>query len=309
VEGPAGGLLFFCVRRKEAKEDRICSQVGTQKRDHRKPAAPSCTKYPSPYTLFGRVREGAFPGEKPSPACTARVRTRCLPCRGPSFLLCQKKRSKRRPHLQPSQQTKRDHRKPAAPSCTKNPSPYTLFGRVREGAFPGEKPSPACTAAASTRCLPCRGPSFLLRQKKRSKRRPHLQPNQQTKRDHRTQAVPFCTKYLCPYALFGRVREGAFSGEKPSPACTATASARCLACRGPSFLLCQKKRSKRRPHFHPSWHTKKKPPHTGSPFLTKISMPIYAFREGAGGGFSRGKASSRLHRQSPCPPYLSNTVF
>jgi len=28
---PAGGLLFFCVRRKEAKEDRISNQVGKQK--------------------------------------------------------------------------------------------------------------------------------------------------------------------------------------------------------------------------------------------------------------------------------------
>jgi len=35
---PAGGLLFFCVRRKEAKEDRICTQVSVQKRDYRKPA-------------------------------------------------------------------------------------------------------------------------------------------------------------------------------------------------------------------------------------------------------------------------------
>ncbi|MBE5779622.1 MAG: hypothetical protein E7331_09885 [Clostridiales bacterium] len=38
---PAGGLLFFCVRRKEAKEDHICSQVGKQKRNFRKPAVPS----------------------------------------------------------------------------------------------------------------------------------------------------------------------------------------------------------------------------------------------------------------------------
>jgi len=30
--GPAGGLLFFCVRRKEAKEDHICVQGMTQKK-------------------------------------------------------------------------------------------------------------------------------------------------------------------------------------------------------------------------------------------------------------------------------------
>ncbi|MBE5779784.1 MAG: hypothetical protein E7331_10715 [Clostridiales bacterium] len=29
---PAGSLLFFCVRRKEAKEDRIYTQVSVQKK-------------------------------------------------------------------------------------------------------------------------------------------------------------------------------------------------------------------------------------------------------------------------------------
>ena len=109
------------------------------------------------------------------------ARPRRNPCREPSFLLCQKKRSKRRPHFHPSWHTKRYHRKPAAPSCTNHPSPYALFGWVREGAFPGEKPSPACTATTRPRCNPCRGPSFLLCQKKRSKRRPHLYTTRRAK--------------------------------------------------------------------------------------------------------------------------------
>jgi len=65
---PAGSLLFFCVRRKEAKEDHICSNT-----IHKKETTANRQFLPahnifSPYTLFGRVREGAFPGEKPSPA-------------------------------------------------------------------------------------------------------------------------------------------------------------------------------------------------------------------------------------------------
>jgi len=67
----AGGLLFFCVRRKEAKEDHICSNT-----IHKKETTANRQSLPahnifSPYTLFGWVREGTFPGEKSPPACTA----------------------------------------------------------------------------------------------------------------------------------------------------------------------------------------------------------------------------------------------
>ena len=143
---PAGGLLFFCVRRKEAKEDRICTQVSVQKETTANRQSLFRTKQSSLYTLFGRVREGAFPGEKPSPASAATARPRSRPCRGPSFLLCQKKRSKRRPHITQTISQKRTTAYRQSHLHTKHPFPYTLFGRVREKAFPGEKPSPACTS-------------------------------------------------------------------------------------------------------------------------------------------------------------------
>ena len=72
-------------------------------------------------------------------------------------------------------------------------------------------------------------------------------------------------------------------------------------CGGPSFLLCQKKRSKRRPHLQPSRQTKRDSRTPAALSHTKIPFPLYAFREGAGGGFSRGKAFSRQSRIQRSP--------
>ena len=149
--------------------------------------------------------------------------------------------------------------------------------------------------AAMFSCFPAGGLLFFCVRRKEAKEDRICFAASMQKRDCRLPAVPFCTNHPSPYALFGWVREGAFPGEKPSPANTATACARRNPCRGPSFLLCQKKRSKRRPHLFCSQHAKKRLPLTGSPFLCITPYPICAFRVGPGGGFSRGKASSRMY--------------
>jgi len=221
---PAGGLLFFCVRRKEAKEDRIGVVSARKKRPPQSGSPMSKQNILPKYTLFGRVREGAFPGEKPSPANTA----------NPPFFL-----------------------------------PGAFFSSVSE-----EK-----------------------KQKKTA-----LALYQPEKRDRRKAAAPCPNKTFFPNIRFsGGCGRGLFPGKSLLPL---TLPIRRFSCRGPSFLLCQKKRSKRRPHWRcisPKKETAaKRQPHV----QTKHSSQIYAFREGAGGGFSRGKAFSRQHRQHPQNPII-----
>jgi len=111
--------------------------------------------------------------------------------------------------------------------------------------------------------------------------------------------------YIMPFPIHA-FREGAGGGFSRGKAFSRlnclTSPPPAFPCRGPSFLLCQKKRSKRRPHLHTNQHTKKGLPHIGSLFPYIMPFPIHAFREGAGGGFSRGKAFSRLNCLTSPPP-------
>jgi len=137
------GAFFSSVAEEKKQKKTAFSSKLAHKKKPPQTGSPFLYKKPFPICAFREGPGGGFSRGKAFSRQYRHCTSPQQPCRGPSFLLCQKKRSKRRPHMHPSWHTKRNHRKPAVPSCTNHPSPYALFGRVREGAFPGEKPSPA----------------------------------------------------------------------------------------------------------------------------------------------------------------------
>jgi len=150
---PAGGLLFFCVRRKEAKEDRIGVVSARKKRPPQSGSPMSKQNILPKYTLFGRVREGAFPGEKPSPANTANPPF-FLP--GAFFSSVSEEKKQKKTALALYQPEKRDRRKAAAPCPNKTFFPNIRFsGGCGRGLFPGKSLLPPTPPTPSK-------PNYLL---------------------------------------------------------------------------------------------------------------------------------------------------
>jgi len=91
---PAGGLLFFCVRRKEAKEDRICSQVSKQKETtaNRQPLPAQKTL---PHIRFsGGCGRGLFPGKSLLPPAPPQPVPAVYPAGGLLFSCVRRKEAK-----------------------------------------------------------------------------------------------------------------------------------------------------------------------------------------------------------------------
>jgi len=183
-------LLFFCVKRKEAKENRFLR--------------PSC--FLSDIRFSDGCGRVFFPEKSILPP---------LPCRTSSrfFLffsfVSKEKKQKKTAFLRPFASVQ-----------------YTLFGWVWEGAFPGEKHSP-------TFAMPNFHSLFSLL---------FFCVKRKEAKENRIFAA-FC---FCPIHAFRVGVGGSFSrGKAFSHLCHAGLPLAFFS----SFLLCQEKRSKRKPHF------------------------------------------------------------
>jgi len=114
---PAGGLLFFCVRRKEAKEDRICIQVGTQKETTANRQSLSVHNTLPHMRFSGGSGRGLFPGKSLLPPIPQRPVPAATPAGGLLFFCVRRKEAKEDRICFAASMQKRDCRLPAVPFC------------------------------------------------------------------------------------------------------------------------------------------------------------------------------------------------